>query len=205
MEGEKVLEVGCGIGTDAVNFARAGARYTGVELSEKSLEIARQRFEVYGLKGTFYPGNAEDLQNVVPAGSYDLVYSFGVLHHTPRPEKAIQAIKSCMTDRSEFRLMMYASLSWKSFMIEAGLDQPEAQSGCPVARTYSHDELRALLCDSSRSGRCARIISSRTWSRNTSSTSTKKSRGSGPCPMMCSKSSNLGSDGNTLIRCLKKA
>src|ERR1700738_2234088 len=49
--GKRVLEVGCGIGTAAVNFTRCGADYTGVELSQASLELTRQRFEVYGLKG----------------------------------------------------------------------------------------------------------------------------------------------------------
>ena len=50
-----------------------------------------------------------------------------------------------MNNKSEFRLMMYAKNSWKNIMIEGGFDQPEAQSGCPVAYTYTQDELRSLL------------------------------------------------------------
>src|SRR3954454_1569512 len=51
--GKRVLEIGCGLGTDAVNFVRAGADYTGVELSEVSLALARRRFEIFGLPGRF--------------------------------------------------------------------------------------------------------------------------------------------------------
>lgn len=147
MEGQKVLELGCGIGTDSINFARAGADLTVVELSPKSLEICRQRFQVYGLTARFYEGNIEELSRFLPIERYDLVYSFGVIHHTPHPERVVSEVKKYMGGDSEFRLMLYAKNSWKAFMIEAGLDQPEAQEGCPIAYTFSHDEIRELLRD----------------------------------------------------------
>lgn len=144
-KGKKVLEIGCGLGTDAVNFARAGADYTAIELSEKSLALAKQRFEGCGLSGTFFLGSAEELAATVPVAPYDLVYSFGVIHHTPQPQRVIDQVKRYMAGHSEFRLMMYAKHSWKSIMIEAGFDRPEAQAGCPVAYTYTQDELRSML------------------------------------------------------------
>lgn len=146
-KGKRVLEIGVGLGVDAINFARAGADYHGVELSEVSLALAKKRFELYELKGTLYLGNAEHLTDVVPVQPFDLVYSFGVIHHTPNPEAVVQSVKSYMNAESEFRLMLYAKNSWKRIMIEAGLDQPEAQSGCPVANTYTHDDVRELLSD----------------------------------------------------------
>jgi ubiquinone/menaquinone biosynthesis C-methylase UbiE len=145
--GKQVLEIGCGLGTDTINFARAGAHVTAVDLSDASLALARQRAEVFGLQDhiTFYQADAERLDGTVPVRPYDLVYSFGVIHHTPRPDIVVKGIQRYMDNNSEFRLMMYARNSWKDIMIEAGFDQPEAQSGCPVAFTYTHEELRQLL------------------------------------------------------------
>ena len=143
--GKRVLEIGCGIGTDAVNFARAGAAYTGVELSAESLAVARQRFEVFGLPGALIEGDAETLSAVAPTGSFDLVYSIGVLHHTPQPAKAIAEIRTLIAPTGELRIMLYAKNSWKAAMIDAGLDQPEAQYGCPIATCYDADDVTALL------------------------------------------------------------
>src|SRR5207248_699955 len=141
----KVLEIGCGLGTDAVNFARAGADYSGLELSTESLTLAKKRFAVYGLKGDFYQGNAEDLDRFVPANAFDLVYSFGVIHHTPHPRKVLESARKVVGKYGELRIMLYAKNSWKDIMIGAGLDQPEAQAGCPIAFTYTMDEARELL------------------------------------------------------------
>jgi len=145
--GKKVLEVGCGIGTDTMNFARAGASVTAVDLSDESLKVAKQRAKVFSLEEriSFYQANAEELSFTVPVEPYDLVYSFGVIHHTPNPRNVVSQIKSYMTSSSELRIMLYARNSWKNIMIEAGFDQPEAQSGCPVAFTFTPEEARDLL------------------------------------------------------------
>jgi len=143
--GQSVLEIGCGIGTAAVNFARFGARYTGVELSGESLSLTQQRFGVYGLHGTFYQGNAEALSDFLPPKQYDLIYSWGVIHHTPNPAQVIKHLESYLRPGGVLKIMVYARDSWKNYMIEAGLDQPEAQWGCPVVHTYTFDSLTDLL------------------------------------------------------------
>jgi SAM-dependent methyltransferase len=159
-KGKKVLEIGCGIGTDAVNFARAGADYTGVELSPKSLELTMKRFEVYGLKGRFYLGNAEELSKFVPVEPYDLIYSFGVIHHTPHPEKVFEEIKKYCKPDTEIRVMLYSKWSWKVFWIifkygkgafwradELIRTYSEAQTGCPVTYVYSFRDIRRIMAD----------------------------------------------------------
>ena len=144
-KGKKVLEVGCGMATEGINFVKHGAEYTGTDLSEESLELAKKRFGVYNKEGKFYAGNSEELTSFVPVETYDLIYSFGVIHHSPQPEKIISEIKKYMNKDSTLKIMLYASESWKNYMIEAGYDQPEAQYGCPIAYTYTKDEVRELL------------------------------------------------------------
>ena len=145
--GKKVLEIGCGLATAGINFARYGADYTAVELSSDSIELAKKRFEVYNQNGNFYEGNSENLSEFLPEEKYHLIYSWGVIHHTPHPEKVIEQISKYLTKDGVFKLMIYASESWKNYMISIGLDQPEAQYGCPIAYTYTEDGVYELLGD----------------------------------------------------------
>lgn len=143
--GKSVLEIGCGIGTDSINFARAGAHLTATELSDESLKVCKQRFETFGLPAQFYVVDAEHLSDVVPVKTYDLVYSFGVIHHSPHPELILEEIKKYMGPESELRIMLYAKYSTKNLLILLGLMQPEAQAGCLIANTYSAQDVRDLL------------------------------------------------------------
>jgi 2-polyprenyl-3-methyl-5-hydroxy-6-metoxy-1,4-benzoquinol methylase len=158
--GKSVLEIGCGLGTDTVNFARAGAQVTAIDLSDQSAALARQRLEVYGLgdRATIYVGNAEELPSIVPHQTFDLVYSFGVIHHSPNPRLIVEHLRQYMTPQSELRLMVYSRISYKLFWImrnegiwdmsridELVARNSEAQIGCPVAYSYTDDTARALL------------------------------------------------------------
>jgi len=141
--GKRVLEVGCGIGTDAEQFARHGAEYTGIDISDHSLDICRQRFDVLGLEGTFINRSATDSLGYL--GEFDLVYSYGVIHHYPNIDKAIDNVYQVLADDGEFRFMVYAKNSWKYAMIRKGLDQFEAQAHCPYAEAFTHDEIEQLF------------------------------------------------------------
>ena len=162
--GKRVLEIGCGLGTDTMNFARAGAQVTAIDLSSKSLDLARQRAEVFGLQDrvTFIEADAERLSEFVGPAEYDLVYSFGVIHHTPHPDRVFEQIrKNFAGPRTTFKLMMYYRWAWKVFAIVLSeahgafwkLDQAvarssEAQTGCPVTYTYTRSSVERVLNES---------------------------------------------------------
>jgi 2-polyprenyl-3-methyl-5-hydroxy-6-metoxy-1,4-benzoquinol methylase len=159
-KGKKVLEVGCGIGTDTINFARAGAQVTAVDLSIESINLAKKRADVFNLsdKITFYQANAEELSKSVPMDKYDLIYSFGVIHHTPCPENTVKEMKLFAKKGADLKLMVYNRWSWKVLwiMMTDGkfrfweLDKfiaknSEAQTGCPVTYSYSSKSVKKLL------------------------------------------------------------
>ena len=159
-KGKKVLEIGCGIGTDTINFARSGAKVTAVEISKKSLEIAQKRARVFNLQNQikFYSANAEELSRIVPVETYDLIYSFGVIHHTPHPYKVIQEIKKYAHEGTVIKIMIYYRYSWKVLWIlfkhgkgafwkirELISTYSEAAFGSPVTYTYSKSQAKDLM------------------------------------------------------------
>ena len=158
--GKRVLEVGCGIGTDSINFARAGAQLTAVDLSSESLRLAAERADVMGVADRieFIQANAEELTARLTGEPYDLVYSFGVVHHTPRPNLALAAMRALTVPGGTLKLMVYHRRSWKVFSIVAAnghgrfwktdelvAEHSEAQTGCPVTFSYTRREARELV------------------------------------------------------------
>jgi SAM-dependent methyltransferase len=159
--GKNVLELGCGLGTDAIQFAKAGANVTCVDLTENSLELCKKNFELHGLRGEFYLGNIEELDKILPEEyykKYDLIYSFGVIHHTPNPKRVFEKMPLFLKDDGEVRCMLYSRFSYKLFWLMNGYNHwkfegvdklvqeySEAQSGCPVTHTYTFDEVRELV------------------------------------------------------------
>ena len=141
-----MLEVGCGIGTAAQSFIENGSIYTGVDLSDKSVKIAKKRLEIFNLNGNIFQANIENLDNINDT-EYDLIYSFGVLHHTPNIKKSIENIYKMLKPGGEFKMMLYAKNSWKYYEIIDGLDQYEAQNGVPIANVYTQDEVYELLTE----------------------------------------------------------
>ena len=101
----RVLEVGCGLGTDGAQFAEAGADYTGIDLTQAAVDLAKRRFELFDLPGTFRVADAEGLD--FPDNTFDLVYSHGVLHHTPDTAGAVREIHRVLRPGGRAVVMLY--------------------------------------------------------------------------------------------------
>ena len=103
----KVLEVGFGAGTDFIQWLRAGARASGLDLTPEALENLRHRIQVYGLPEpeNLQVGDAEQLP--FAADTFDLGYSFGVLHHSPNTEQALRELVRVVRPGGQLKVMLY--------------------------------------------------------------------------------------------------
>ena len=107
--GKKVLEVGVGAGTDHLQFARAGALLSGIDLTEAAVAMVTKRLALEGLTSDLRCADAEHLP--FEDGSFDLVYSWGVLHHTPDTEKALAEVHRVCKPGGKVCVMLYHSAS----------------------------------------------------------------------------------------------
>ena len=106
--GEKVLEIGVGQGTDIRRYHKGGAIVYGIDLTKNAIETTQKNIDVP--KNRFNVGDAENLP--FKDNTFDLVYCFGVLHHTPNTEKAIAEIYRVLKPEGKAIIMLYA-VGWK--------------------------------------------------------------------------------------------
>ena len=145
--GLKVLEIGCGLGTDGAQFAAAGADYTGVDLTNAAVELARQRFALFNLAGTFATADAENLD--FKDESFDLVYSHGVLHHTPDTQAAINEVHRVLRPGGRAIVMLYHRDSYNyrvniSILRKAGARLLNWESGVRLVHRVTGESLESL-------------------------------------------------------------
>lgn len=122
--GKKILEIGAGMGTDLAQFALAGNDVTDLDLSAGHLAHARENFALRGLAARFEQGDAENLP--FPDASFDLVYSNGVIHHTPRTQVAIDEIFRVLRPGGQAIVMVYRENSiqfWRDILFWRGIRQ----------------------------------------------------------------------------------
>lgn len=114
---KKVLEIGVGLGADHEQWARAGANLSGVDLTPRAIDNTRSRFAEMGLKSDLRVGDAESLP--FPDNSFDIVYSYGVIHHTADTAKAAREIIRVLKPGGRFSVMIYQRYSLVGLMLWA--------------------------------------------------------------------------------------
>jgi ubiquinone/menaquinone biosynthesis C-methylase UbiE len=103
--GKRVLEVGVGAGSDHLQWARAGAECYGVDLTRRAIETTQARFDLYGFKTNLRQIDAEILP--FPDDSFDVVYSWGVIHHAEHPEQIVREVRRVLKPSGLFIGMLY--------------------------------------------------------------------------------------------------
>jgi SAM-dependent methyltransferase len=145
--GLKVLEIGCGLGTDGACFAKAGADYTGVDLTDAAVDLARRRFEIFDLPGKFKTADAEGLD--FESESFDLVYSHGVLHHTPDTRAAVQEVHRVLRPGGRAVVMLYHRNSYNyrvniSILRRAGANLLRSGGGVKLIHHLTGESVESL-------------------------------------------------------------
>jgi len=162
---ESVLEIGGGMGTDLAQFATHGAIVTDVDLSAGHLQLAQENFRLRGLTGRFVHHDAESLP--FDDDTFDLVYSNGVIHHTPNTKRTVAEMLRVLKPGGRAIVMVYAENSlqyWRNLVWHFGLKNGDLASRSmsdimsqtveltgndarPLVKVYTKPRLRALFGD----------------------------------------------------------
>lgn len=134
--GGMLLEVGCSMGNDTIQFARRGMDVTGVDITEAAIELIKQRFALYNISGDFRVADAEKLP--FPDNTFDVCYSFGVLHHTPDTAGAIEELRRVLKPNGKAFVMLYntQSLNWLAHRLTGIPYDGSKDDPCPVEKSY---------------------------------------------------------------------
>jgi ubiquinone/menaquinone biosynthesis C-methylase UbiE len=140
--GKRVLDVGCGAGTDLVRFARAGARASGVDLSAAAIELARANVAQQGLEADLREADAAHLP--YPDETFDLVFALGVVQYSADPARVIEECWRVLKPGGEAIVQAYNRVSWLNALSKL-MKVPLEHEGAPVLEKYTAAELRRML------------------------------------------------------------
>jgi SAM-dependent methyltransferase len=140
--GKRVLDVGCGAGTDLVRFAKGGAVVSGVDLSASAIALARQNFSQQGLEADLREADGEHLP--YGDGTFDLVFAHGVVQYTPDGRALVEECRRVVKPGGEAIFQVYNRISWLNALSKL-MKVPLEHEDAPVLGKYSASEFRAML------------------------------------------------------------
>jgi SAM-dependent methyltransferase len=140
--GRKVLDVGCGAGTDLVRFAQGGAIVTGVDLSASAIELAKQNFAHHGLPADLRLADGERLP--FADDEFDFVFAHGVVQYTSGDKALVDECRRVLKPGGTAVFQVYNRISWLNGLSKV-MRVPLEHEDAPVLKRYSAAEFRALL------------------------------------------------------------
>ena len=163
LEGKKVLEIGCGLGAHTEMLCKSGANVTSIDLAPQSIITTSKRLELKGLNANVFEADAENLP--FDDEEFDLVWSWGVIHHSPSTEKCAHEIERVLKNDGELRIMLYHTNSmynWVNVILRYGIFQAKLltmsiqelhnrytdgkkDDGAPLSKYYSRKEIKNTL------------------------------------------------------------
>jgi len=154
-EGKRILEIGTGLGADHERFAGFGGTLHGIDLSDRAIRHTDDRFKAAHLCSHLCLANAEDLPYA--DATFDVVYSWGVLHHVPDTQKAVNEIFRVLKRGGEVRVMIYHRYSIVGLMLWLRYGLPKLKFNLkeiyaehlesPGTKAFSFSETRSLFRD----------------------------------------------------------
>lgn len=154
--GQDVLEIGVGMGADHVEWARSTPRsLTGIDLTPRAIDHTRTRMALYGFGSTLQVADAENLP--FEDAAFDLIFSWGVLHHSPNTSDAVDEVYRTLRVNGTARIMMYHKhsltgyLLWTRYALLAGRpfrtlsDVYSNHLESPGTKAFSADEARLMF------------------------------------------------------------
>lgn len=132
-----VLEIGVGMGADHLEWAKSGPRsLTGVDLTPRAIEHTQKRCEVFGFQSNLRTDDAENLS--FPDNSFDVVFSWGVLHHSPNTPKAFEEVRRVLRPGGVARIMIYHYYGMVGYMLWARYALMRGKPFRSLADVYAH-------------------------------------------------------------------
>ena len=145
------LEVGSGMGTDSIVFARKGFNVTGVDLAPAHVELSKRLFDLYQEIGSFSVGNAENLD--FPDNTFGSVFSFGALHHSPNPGRCIEEIYRVLAPCGRAVIMLYHKHSLNNiahFLFKKGFENYNSKLDAPITYRFSKKQVEKMFSNFSK-------------------------------------------------------
>ena len=163
LKGKSVLEIGCGLGAHTEMLCKAGANLTSIDLAPQSIVTTKKRLDLKNLRAEVFEADAENLP--FEDEEFDLIWSWGVIHHSPNTEKCAKEIQRVLKTGGELRIMLYHTNSmynWINVIFRYGLLQGKLFSmtiqelhnrytdgkkddGAPLSKYYSRNEIKNIL------------------------------------------------------------